>query len=93
MTLSFRKTRFSYIPKKTDISSLNQEVFIWHWSNPTHGEQTQKLRGTKPPSLQKGAPKNSKLNKMKKTEKYATDEGTWYKPTRPKQLRGIKQSI
>ena len=66
MTLSFRKTRFSSIPQKTNISSLNQKVFIWHWSNPTHGEQTQKLRRTKPPSLQKEAPKHSKLNKMKR---------------------------
>ena len=66
MALPFRDTQSSSIHQNTDTGPLNQEIFTGHWSNPTHWGQTPQLRETMTFILEKGDPRPSKLNKMKK---------------------------
>jgi len=65
-SLYSREKRSSYTHQSTDTTSPSQETLTSHWSNPTHREQTQQLRGTTNFQPAEMAPQHSNLNKMKR---------------------------
>ena len=66
MALPIRGTRSSSTQQNTGTSPPHQEVYTSHWTKLTHWGQTPEVRGTRYCILQKGDPKHSKLNKMKR---------------------------
>ena len=52
--------------QNTDISFPNQETLTSHSSNPTHREEPHNKEEPQTSSIQKGHPKHSNLNKMKR---------------------------
>ena len=65
--MHFREKRCSSTHQNTDASSANQEARTSHKSNPTHREQSPQYKEEpRNSSLQKGHPKHSNLNKMKR---------------------------
>ena len=64
-------------PTRTGTSSPNQETITRHWSHPTHGGQTPQIRGTMTFKSAERKPQIQKIKQNEKTEKYASDEGTW----------------
>ena len=66
-SLHSREKRSSSTQQNTDTSSPNQETLTSHYSNPTHREQSPQYKEEpRNSSLQKGHPKHSNLNKMKR---------------------------
>ena len=59
-----KKSRPTY--QNTNTSFPNQKTLTSHPSNPTHSEEPPKQRGTTTARIQKGHPKHSNLNKMKR---------------------------
>jgi len=79
--LHSREKKFSSTHQNTDTSFLNQETLTSHPYNPTHSERTPQTA-----RIQKGHPKLSKINKMKR--KSNTQQAKEQDKCHPNQTRG-----
>ena len=61
-----REKKSSSTHQNTSASFLNQETLASHSSNPTHREEAPQKKESQTTRIQKGHPKHSNLNKMKR---------------------------